>query len=329
MIYKIISIIIAISILFLAILLDLLFGDPSPHNPKSLKYKLHPAVIIGNFIGYIKPIFKHTNNKIAKINGMLLGLIVILTFALPVYFGLYLLFSYLHIAFYIFFAIILLKFTICIKLETDWANAAFNSLNLSDIEAAREFAHFSRRDNKTLSGAQITSSVIESMAENLIDFKLSPIFFYSFLGVTGAIIYKAINTLDGMVGFKDKENKDIGWFSAKLDTIVNYVPTRYAAFLIIVASFLLGRNPRNSWKIAIRDYSKTPSRNHGWPMAAMAGALNVQLEKPGQYVLGDANEDLSPEKIIIALKIRNLTIILFILSVLPIIWFIRLFFFPF
>jgi len=97
----------------------------------------------------------------------------------------------------------------------------------------------------------------------------------------------------------------------------------------VFASFLLGKNPRNSWKIAIRDYSKTPSRNHGWPMAAMAGALNVQLEKPGQYVLGEAYEDLSPEKIITALKIRNLTIILFILSVLPIIWFTRIFFFPF
>lgn len=313
----------------MAILLDLLFGDPSPHNPESLKYKLHPAVIIGNFIGYIKPIFKHSNNRIAKLNGILLGLLVILAFALPIYIGLYLLFSYLHIAFYIFFAVILFKFTICIRLETDWANAAYNSLKSSDIEAARKFAHFSRRDNKNLTGEQITSSVIESMAENLIDFKLSPIFFYSFLGVTGAIIYKAINTLDGMVGFRDEEHKDIGWFSAKLDTIVNYVQTRYAAILIIIASFLLGKNFRNSWKIAVRDYSKTPSRNHGWPMAAMAGALNVQLEKPGQYVLGDANEDLSPEKIIIALKIRNLTIILFILSVLPIIWVTRLFFFPF
>lgn len=309
--------------------MDLLIGDPSPHNPESLKYKLHPAVIIGNFIGYIKPIFKNSNHKIAKINGIFLGLLVILTFALPVYFGLNLLFSYLHIVFYIFFAIILLKFTICIKLETDWAKAVFNSLRSFDIEAARKFAHFSRRDNKNLTGAQITSSVIESMAENLIDFKLSPIFFYSFFGITGAIIFKAINTLDGMVGFKDEEHKDIGWFSAKLDTVVNYVPTRFAAFLIIVASFLLGENPRNSWKIAIRDYPKTPSKNHGWPMAAMAGALNVQLEKPGQYILGEANENLSPEKIITALKIRNLTIILFVLSILPIIWFTRMFFFPF
>jgi adenosylcobinamide-phosphate synthase len=309
--------------------LDLLFGDPSPHNPKSIFYRLHPAVIIGNFIGIIKPYFKNYNPKIAKINGVFLGLLIILTFSLPVYFGLSILYTYLHIAIYAFFAIILLKFTICIKLETDWAKAASESIDSSDLEAARKYAHFSRRNNQNLTCSQITSSVIESMAENLIDFKLSPIFFYAFFGVTGAMIFKAINTLDGMVGFKDEEHKDIGWFSAKLDTIINYIPTRFAALLIILASFLLGENSRESWKIALRDYSKTPSRNHGWPMAAMAGALNVQLEKPGQYVLGDPNEELTSEKIITALKIRNLTILLFILLILPIIWLIRFFFFPF
>ncbi|MCJ7714300.1 cobalamin biosynthesis protein [Candidatus Bathyarchaeota archaeon] len=325
----ILSIFLPISILFLAILLDLFLGDPSPHNPKSLIYRLHPAVVIGNFIGVIKPYFKNSNPKIAKLNGVLLGLVVLFTFSLPFYYGLGALFTFLHIGIYAFFAIIFLKFTICIKLETDWAKAAAKSIGASNLEAARKFAHFSRRNSTNLTGPQITSSVIESMAENLIDFKLSPILFYAFFGVTGAIIFKAINTLDGMVGFKDKEHKDIGWFSAKLDTVVNYIPTRFAALLIIFASFLIGENYRASWKIAFRDYSKTPSRNHGWPMAAMAGALNVQLEKPGQYILGDKNEELTPKKILIALKIRNLTILLFILFILPIIWFIRLFFFPF
>jgi adenosylcobinamide-phosphate synthase len=310
-------------------LLDLFFGDPSPHNPNSLSYRLHPAVVIGNFIGFIKPIFRNSNPKRAKLNGIFLGLITILTFSLPIYFGLSILYTFFHIGIYAFFAIIFLKLTICIKLETDWAKAACKSIDSSDLENARKYAHFSRRNSKNLDGSQITSSVIESMAENLIDFKLSPIFFYAIFGVTGAISFKAINTLDGMVGFKDEENKDIGWFSAKLDTIINYVPTRFTALLIIIAAFLLGENYNASWKIAFRDYAKTPSRNHGWPMAAMAGALNVQLEKPGQYILGEKIEELTPKKILTALKIRNLTILLFILSVLPIIWFTRSFFFPF
>ena len=326
---QILSIFLSVVILILAILLDLLFGDPSPHNPRRIAYKLHPAVVVGNFIGFIKPVFKNSNPKIAKLNGVFLGLVTIIIFSLPIYLGLSVLYTFLHIGIYAFFAIIFLKLTICIKLETDWAKAASKSIDSSDLEAARKYAHFSRRNSKNLNGSQITSSVIESMAENLIDFKLSPIFFYAFFGVTGAIIFKAINTLDGMIGFKDEEHKDIGWFSAKLDTIINYIPTRFASLLIILATFLLGENYRGSWKIAFRDYAKTPSRNHGWPMAAMAGGLNVQLEKPGQYILGDKNEELTPEKIITALKIRNLTILLFILFILPIIWFIRSFFFPF
>ena len=137
MVIPILSIFLPISILFLAILLDLFLGDPSPHNPRSLIYRLHPAVVIGNFIGVIKPYFKNHNPKIAKLNGAFLGLITILTFSLPIYFGLGVLYTFFHIGVYTFFA----------------------------------------------------------------------------------IIFKAINTLDGMVGFKDKEHKDIGWFSAKLDTV--------------------------------------------------------------------------------------------------------------
>ncbi len=318
----------AISILFLAILLDLIFGDPSPHNPKRIAYRLHPAVVIGKLVALIKPYFKNSKPKIAKLNGIFLGLITIFIFAVPVYFGLGVFFTFLHIGIYTFFAIILLKFTICIKLETDWAKAAAKSIESSDLEDARKYAHFSRRDSQNLTGPQITSSVIESMAENLIDFKLSPIFFYAFFGVTGAIIFKVINTLDGMVGFRDPDNIDIGWFSAKLDTIVNYIPTRFATLLIIIASFLVGENYQGSWRIAFRDFSKTPSRNHGWPMAAIAGALNVQLEKPGHYVLGEKIEELTPKKILTALKIRNLTILLFILFILPLIWITRLYFFP-
>jgi adenosylcobinamide-phosphate synthase len=167
------------------------------------------------------------------------------------------------------------------------------------------------------------------MAENLIDFKLSPILSYAFLGVSGAIAFRAVNTLDGMVGFKDSEHINIGWFSATLDTIVNYVPARLTAVLIVLASVILGEDYKNAWAIACRDHAKTPSRNHGWPMAAMAGALHVHLEKPGQYILGEKAEPLTPSKVIRALKIRNVAIILCILFVLPLILLTRLYFFPY
>jgi adenosylcobinamide-phosphate synthase len=167
------------------------------------------------------------------------------------------------------------------------------------------------------------------MAENLIDFKISPILSYAFFGVSGAVAFRAVNTLDGMVGFKDSEHLHTGWFSANLDTVVNYIPARLAAILIILASAILGEDYKNAWKIARRDHHKTPSRNHGWAMAAMAGALRVQLEKPNQYILGEKTEPLTPNKIVHALRIRNMAIVLCILFILPIILLTRIYFFPY
>jgi len=222
-----------------------------------------------------------------------------------------------------------LKFTMTIKLETEWAKAVAKAIAKEDLAEAKKYAHFSRRESKDLTGSQIGSAVIESMSENLIDFKLSPMLAYSFLGVSGAVAFRALNTLDGTVGFKDPENINIGWFSAKLDTIVNFVPARTIAGLIIIASFILGEDYKNAWAIAKRDNKNTPSLNHGWPMAVMAGALRVRLEKPGKYVLGDPSEPLDSDKILRALRIRNLVILMSVLIALPIIWVVRLFFFPF
>jgi adenosylcobinamide-phosphate synthase len=322
-------VLIAVTVLILAIALDLLLGDPSPNYPEKTAFKLHPTVLMGKLTKALEPHFKNPNPKIAKLNGALLALTVIIASTLPVYFGLWAIYTFLSIIVYALFAIILLKLTICIKLETDWAKAAAKAIESGDLDEARKYSHFSRRDSTGLTGPQISSAVIESMAENLIDFKLSPILSYAFFGVSGAVAFRAVNTLDGMVGFKDSEHLHIGWFSANLDTIVNYVPARLTAVLIVLASAILGEDYKNAWAIARRDHAKTPSRNHGWPMAAMAGALRVQLEKPGQYILGEQIEPLTPDKILRALKIRNMALLLCVLLSLPIILLTRLYFFPY
>jgi adenosylcobinamide-phosphate synthase len=326
---RILAVLIAVTVLVLAIALDLLLGDPSPNNPEKTAFKLHPAVLMGKLTRSLEPHFKNPNPKIAKLYGALLALTVIVAFTVPVYFGLWAIYTLINVLIYAFFAIILLKFTICIKLETDWAKAAAKAIDSENLTEAKKYSHFSRRDSQDLTGPQISSAVIESMAENLIDFKLSPILSYAFLGVTGAIAFKAVNTLDGMVGFKDSEHLHTGWFSANLDTIVNYVPARLTAVLIVFASAILGEDYKNAWAIAKRDHAKTPSRNHGWPMAAIAGALRVQLEKPDQYVLGEKTEPLTPNKILRALRIRNMAIGLCLLFILPIILLTRIYFFPY
>ena len=289
---NLINSLVAIAILILAILLDLVLGDPSPNNPNRWIFKLHPTVLMGKFTRKIEPAFKNPDAKIEKFLGVLLGLAVIAAFTLPIFFGLWAIYMYvplyIKIFVYSFIAVIIVKMTICIKLETDWAKAAAKAIDESNLPEAKKYSHFSRRESKDLNGEQMGSAVIESMSENLIDFKLSPMMSFALFGVTGAVAFRAINTLDGMVGFKTKEHINTGWFSANLDNFVNYIPTRLTALLMIVAAALLRMDAGNAWRIARRDHKKTPSRNHGWPMAAVAGALRIQLEKPGQYILGDA-----------------------------------------
>jgi adenosylcobinamide-phosphate synthase len=322
-------VLIAVTVLILAIILDLILGDPSPNNPEKTVFKLHPTVLMGKFTKALEPHFKSPNPETAKLMGVFLALTVIFTFTVPAFLGLWAIYNYISLFIYAFFAIILLKLTICIKLETDWAKAAAKAIASEDLTEAKKYSHFSRRDSKDLTGAQISSAVIESVAENLIDFKLSPILSYAFLGVSGAIAFRAVNTLDGMVGFKDSEHIHTGWFSANIDTVINYIPARFTAVLIVLASAILGEDYKNAWAIAKRDHAKTLSRNHGWPMAAMAGALRVQLEKPDQYILGEQTEPLTPDKILRALKIRNMALLLCVLFSLPIILLTRLYFFPY
>ncbi len=325
----IICLLVAVSVLVIALVLDLIFGDPSPNYPERIQFRLHPTVWMGKFTSTLKPYFKNPNPKIEKINGVLLGLIVIVTFTLPVYFGLRIIYTYLGVLVYILVAAVILKLTICMKLETEWGIAAAKAIETGDLTEARKYAHFSRRDNKELTGPQIVSSVIESLAENLTDFRLSPIFYYGFFGVVGAVAFRAVNTLDGMVGFKDPEHLHIGWFSAVFDTIVNYIPARLTTLLIILAAAVLGEDYKNAWAIARRDQAKIPSINHGWQMASIAGALRVQLEKPGQYAVGDPDEELNADKIMRSLRIRNVAIILAILLTLPVLLLTKVYFFPF
>ena len=312
---SILEVSITLCVLLLALVIDLVFSDPSPNMPWKIRYKLHLTVWMGKLTRLLETRLRNQNPKIEKLNGVILALVVTTAFTLPVYFVLKFVNTYFGILAYIPVAAVLLKLTFCIKLETEWAIAASKAIETGNLTEARKYAHFSRRDSTNLTGSQIASSVVESMAENLTDFRLSPIFYYALFGVPGAVAFRAINTLDGMVGFKDPAHINIGWFSAKLDTAANYIIARLTTILIILAAALLGEDYKNAWKIAHRDQAKVPSINHGWLMAAMAGALNVQLEKPEYYVIGDKIQEVSHVHILKTLKIRNVVMVLFILLI--------------
>ncbi len=293
-------------IFILAFLIDIIFGEYPD--------RIHPTIGIGKLIGYLKPKLKNPHPKVEKANGVLLALIVMLVVAVPVFLLLFWFrqsFGFYGQIAYIFVGAVLFKATFAVRGMDQYTKPIAAALKKNDLAEARRWLPFIvRRDPNTLDERLITSAAVESIAESTTDGITAPFFFFAIFGVAGAFAYRVINTLDSMVGYKNEENINIGWFSANMDTITNYIPARLTAYLMVAASYLLRENWRESWRILKRDKAKTVSVNAGWTISAMAGALDTQLEKPGHYALGD-DHGITPEHIDRALRVMTLTAVLF------------------
>ncbi|MDR0471566.1 MAG: cobalamin biosynthesis protein [Nitrososphaerota archaeon] len=304
----------SVFIFVLAFLLDLILGEYPD--------RIHPTIAIGKLIIYLKAKAKNKNPRIEKINGVLMAITIMLVFALPVFVLLYLIRGLPQPAgeiLYIIVGAILFKATFAISSMGQYTKPIATALKNRDIDGARKWLpYIVRRDPNSLNERQIISAAVESIAESTTDGITAPFFFYALLGVPGAFAYRVINTLDSMVGYKNAEYKNIGWFSAKLDTLTNYIPARITAYLMVIASLLLGEDWRESWYILQRDKHKTSSPNAGYTISAMAGALGIQLEKQDHYKLGDDKGHISHEDINKALRIMLMTSTLFgLIVVLP------------
>jgi len=198
----------------------------------------------------------------------------------------------------------ILKLSFSIRLLAEIGLRVGDCTRAGDWEDARFWAQqLVRRDVYSLDEEHVLSAAVESLAESLVDGIVSPLFYYPLLGVIGPYLQRIINTLDGAIGFRSREFERVGWFSAKLDTIVNYLPARLSALYIILSSLLLGHDWRGAWRIWRRDHDRTESLNAGHPMSAMAGALGVRLEKIGHYVLGDPINSLDWRRVYDAVRI--------------------------
>jgi adenosylcobinamide-phosphate synthase len=163
-----------------------------------------------------------------------------------------------------------------------------------DLPRAREALRaLCSRDPSRLDEEALLAGTVESLAENASDSFVAPLFYFLLFGVPGAVAYRAINTLDAMVGYRG-EYEALGKASARLDDVVNWVPARLTAGLLLLAGWLTGHSVRAGWRILRRDGAATPSPNAGRPMALMAGLLGVELAKEGVYRLGDARNPLTP-----------------------------------
>lgn len=162
--------------------------------------------------------------------------------------------------------------------------AVIAALRANNKHAARQrLSRIVGRDTHSLDEAEIVRASVETVAENLSDAIVAPLFYLAVAGPVGMAIYKAINTLDSMVGYRDDRYRDFGWFSARADDAANYIPARLTAALIAAAALPLGLHCRGAVRAAIRDGHSQPSPNAGYPEAAVAGAIGVQLGGVSHY----------------------------------------------
>lgn len=291
----------------LAFLIDLVFGE--------VPDRIHPTLWMGKLTAYFKSKLRNENSRVEKTNGVLLCLLLIALFVIPVYFMLFWVHEFFGWLPYIVASAIILQTTFAIKCMKQYTLPVADSVKKGDYDRARQLLPFIVRRNPTeLTKRHIISAAVETIAEGTTDGITSPFFYFALFGVPGAVAFRVVNTLDSMVGYKDRDHINIGWFSAKMDTIANYIPSRLTAILMMLSALLLRENWRKSWRILQRDRKNTASHNAGWTISTMAGALNIQLEKPGFYTIGD-NNDLSPAHIKKALRIMVLTATLFGVSI--------------
>ncbi|MDO9555560.1 MAG: adenosylcobinamide-phosphate synthase CbiB [Atribacterota bacterium] len=299
-----------------AYFLDLIIGDP---------YWLpHPVRIIGKVIEYLERTLRknNQNQQTEKIKGIILTVITVGLSYFIIYFLIYtagIISPGLKFAFSSFFIFT----TLSTKNLGEEAFSVYRALEEDNLELARErVSRIVGRDVNDLDKEEIVRATIESIAEGTVDGIISPLFYAVLGGAPLAMAYKAVNTLDSMVGYKNKKYLQFGWFSAKLDDLVNSIPARISVLLIPVASLLVRQRGLAALKIIFRDGKKSPSPNAGIPEAGFAGSLGIQLGGVNFYrrlkeyrpILGEKLKEISPKDILKAILLSCTVSMLMFLS---------------
>ena len=276
--------------LLAACALDLAIGDPH--------WAPHPVRFMGKAISTLERFLRRIFTSVTYLR--LAGVVLVLCIVLPVYFGTELLVNevaqasdriwlILGTAFIIYLA----ATTIATRELLRAAQLVISSIAKGDLEAAqRDVSMIVGRDTQELSDKGVLKATIETLAENLSDGIVAPLFYLALGGLPLAMAYKAVNTLDSMVGYKNDKYRQFGWAGARLDDVANYLPARVTGLLIVLSAFLVtvATRPadclsaaRRAFRIMMRDGRKHPSPNSGVPEASMAGALAMKLGGPSTY----------------------------------------------
>lgn len=290
-------------------LLDLLLGDPA--------WLPHPVKVIGKFSSTMEA-------KIRKMGLSAQGmkragiLMVILTVGLTyvITWGILRLALYFSPLTHLIISAIIIYFALATRSLTKEAKKIYYALLDKDIKLARKrLSYIVGRDTEKLKQSEIIRATVETVAENISDGIIAPLFYIFLGGPALGMAYKAVNTLDSMIGYKNEKYQDLGWAAAKFDDLVNWLPARITGYMIPLMGAIMGRDGKRGYKILQRDCRNHTSPNAGYPEAAVAGVLGVQLGGTNYYfgeavekpTIGDAVKPLDVQDITETSKITLLT----------------------
>ncbi|MCG0276786.1 MAG: adenosylcobinamide-phosphate synthase CbiB [Thermosediminibacteraceae bacterium] len=299
-------------IILCAFVLDMLLGDP--RRPS------HPVVLIGKLISFLEKILYGMlkTPRGLKVSGVVLWFLTVPT----VYFFTWALIEICYKVNYwlgFFGSIWLIYTSIATRNLADEALAILAELESGNLQGARmRLGGIVGRETSELPVEEICRATVETVAENTVDGIISPLFYAFMGGAPLALAFKAASTLDSMVGYKNQRYIHFGWFSAKMDDFLNYVPARLGGFLILVASLLMRLDTRSSLKTVLKDAKKHESPNAGIPEAAVAGALGIRLGGWNSYFgnlhfspyMGQKKKNITPEDIRIVVKLSIISAVL-------------------
>lgn len=258
-------------------LIDLVVGDPQAFP--------HPVRWIGRLISWLEAILRPLTKTPAghRFTGMLLAVVTVGTvYGLTV--GAMAVAGMIHPFAHGLLEVVIAWWVLATSALGSEAEKVRNLLRNRNLPGARrQVAMLVSRDTKTLDAAGVARAAVETVAENFSDGVAAPLFFLIFGGPAAAMAYKAVNTLDSMVGYRNETYQYFGWFSARLDDWVNWIPARLSVLYIWIAAAWMRLNWRDAIRITLRDRLNHASPNSGYPEAAFAGALGVQMGGPTSY----------------------------------------------
>ncbi len=298
-----------------AFLIDALIGDP--------KSKFHPVVMMGKLILVLEYFLRRdADEQLKKIlkGGVLVTLVLAASYGAGMCIEILAEMTGSYTA-KIFIEALALSFMITPRSLSEAGREIYYLLESENLTQARiKVGWIVGRDTKNLNEAELVRATVETVAENTVDGVISPLFYFAIGGLPLAVAYRAVNTMDSMLGYKNLRYLYFGRVAARLDDVANFIPARITAALFLASALILNLDFKNAFNMMIRDAAKHPSPNGGYAEATVAGALNVRLGGFNSYFgvthfrayMGDPNESLQAPHILSAIRMMYTATIIFL-----------------